>query len=1012
MAKPNIIIGVLLSSLLLSFPDSVLAAPEEARWAKVNLPAEGKAGNWVLASGSDIQHLTMAIDGTLYSYANPTAAGHALFKSTDNGSSWSDIRVTEAIVALATVPDDAHLVYYATNSTVYRSQDAGTSFVQLPPGPGGAGSSNITITSIALARLDGDILIAVATKDLDNMQYGGVYTLKEGVLLSSWVNTNLGSYDVVALAFSPHFAADRQLVAVATNGTDTIVTAKIGDGGWGQTIGNATIKGLIPRAATIAFPDDYDAAAGDYSIFVAIDTGSGNGDVYQVNGARSPNPSLATDLNIGAAYNLSSIDTTGLALTGNTTSAHLLAGTTGSTEIYSSNNSGSNWTRSAKKPTGQSRTSLMLSPDFTTSSRAYATTSGNGSAFSATDDGGVTWNQLSLIDAKISEINDLAVSPEYNQDGTLFLVTADTERNEQSLWRRRSSGANWERVFHNSLADANGFNRVQLSPQYSAGNPVMFLGSLSNTSSGNSVLWKSTDNGRTFTRRGTPFPISTWLATDNETLLLGSYNGTDGLFYRTTDGGTSYNTGILAGSLPLKSIAVSPGYPQNGTILVGNSNGWVYWSADNGSAFAPLPADATTPPLTGEISVVFEPDFSKNNTVYATSNQKTTTTSKERVYRFIIGSSERWESIDSTLPLGSILSQPALSNGVLYIANQQPVNTTNKTGGIERSLNPTYSLGPIFETVTSGLENGATLTGLWVYGNRLWASDSKNTRLMTYVDSLALPVTPVSPADETQGLDTSTIRLDWKTLEGATQYQWQLDSDTDFSSLPAGFDNYCEESSARLPPLEVATTYYWRVRATKPVISPWSAKWSFTTILGTELVAPKLYRPEAAATHVPVKPIFQWNAFAGADGYELLVATNTSFAKPVIALTGNHTLPATAWQSDIALDYDTTYFWKVRASGTTSRSAWSAVGAFTTEPPPKPSPASTAAPPALTPTLTPTPPSSPPSAVVSSTPTPPSPSAQNAVPAWVIYLGVALLLTTVVLLVVILLVLVVGRRAS
>jgi len=52
-----------------------------------------------------------------------------------------------------------------------------------------------------------------------------------------------------------------------------------------------------------------------------------------------------------------------------------------------------------------------MAPDFTSSGKAYAATSGPNSAFSCTTDGGTTWNQLSLIDTEISNIVDLAPSP-------------------------------------------------------------------------------------------------------------------------------------------------------------------------------------------------------------------------------------------------------------------------------------------------------------------------------------------------------------------------------------------------------------------------------------------------------------------------------------------------------------------------------------------------------------------------------------------------------------------------
>ncbi|MFC1939431.1 fibronectin type III domain-containing protein [Chloroflexota bacterium] len=341
---------------------------------------------------------------------------------------------------------------------------------------------------------------------------------------------------------------------------------------------------------------------------------------------------------------------------------------------------------------------------------------------------------------------------------------------------------------------------------------------------------------------------------------------------------------------------------------------------------------------------------------------------------------------------------------------------------MERSLNPTYSLGPTFETVTRGLDDGATLTGLWLEGSRLWSVDTQNTRLMTYIDSLTLPVVPVSPPDEAQGIGPENINLDWEVLKGATKYKWQLDYDTDFSTVPSGFEGEPEGSSARLPELEMATTYYWRVRATEPVLSPWSPKYSFTTSLGTAVSAPELYSPEAGVSEVPIKPLFQWSAIDGADSYELLVADEPSFSQPVIVKVGGYALPATAYQSGLSLDYNTTYYWKTRACGSNNYSAWSATGVFTTELPPlQPATApelsrntSTKAP-TPTPTQMPTPATLTPSSSPPPSPPPLSlpsvPSVQSTLPDWVAYLTVALLLTMVVLLVTLLVLVAVRGRS-
>jgi len=577
---------------------------------------------------------------------------------------------------------------------------------------------------------------------------------------------------------------------------------------------------------------------------------------------------------------------------------------------------------------------------------------------------------------------------------------------KHSLWRSLNGGARWERVYSSALANVDSIKRVEISPQYGNGSQVVFI---TGKSGGNPAIWNSTDNGQNFspprvTRdpiTGTTFSINTWAVVDDDTLFVGSYNGSNGLVYHGIDSGWWYSAGAVAGNQPLYSIALSPNYNQDESILVGNIDGWVYWSSDNGTSFELL--GQQLPELiansgSNSITVAFDPEYSHNNTVYAASHCHKTgvaISDSSAIYRFIINKSTEWESIDGTLPTGGIIGQLRLSaNDTLYAINSQPVDAANKEGGMERCLNPKYPLGPTFETVTRGLADGAALSGLWLYEHRLWSIDTTNTRLMTYTDSLTLPVNLTSPLDRTSGVGTGNINLDWEALKGTTSYQWQLDYDTDFSNPYEGFEGNTEVVPARLPAFKLATTYYWRVRATEPVLSPWSAKWSFTTSLGYSVIAPTFISPEAGVSGVGLKPIFQWSAIAGADSYELLVATDISFANPIIIKIGDYALSTTAWRCDINLGYDTTYYWKVRAAGSGTSSAWSAISAFATESPPaqsEPSPAQGSS-----------------SLVEESSSSSPAPS-QPDTPDWVRYLT-GLMGFIIILLLITILVLVVRRR--
>jgi len=930
MAKATAAVLGLLLLIFGSFTTPAAASPDLLEWSRVNVPADGEKGDWGLGWGSDVQHLTLASDGTLYACVR--GLDYSLYSSDDGGHSWQVTgEVTDDIVAIAIAPDDS-AIYYATASRVYESDDGAENFLPFPESPGGAGSNNIEITSLAISK-DFDEpesnIIAVGTKDKDPGQFGGAYLLKPDNPFA-WSDTGVGNYDVYTVAFSPHHPDDGQLAAVVTDEIDTFVTSQIVDQGWGDSIGNARLNRdnsttaasvAVDTTAAIAFPDDYnsDLPGSACVLFIGIDAGSEGGDVYRIEGKAAPVKSLAIDLNIGEADYVDNVDITGLAVSGGADSAYLIAGAASSAEVYLSHDGGQDWEMSTKPPTGQGQTCPLMANGL-----VYAATSGNEGALSISRDGGYNWNQISFIDTVIEDIVGLAPSPHYSQDNTLFMLTFYTG-GVHSLWRSLSDGDEWERVYSSALAEVDEIDRVALSPQYGEDSQVVFLTGFSN---GKTAVWKSADNGQSFKRKTTRLPIDCWAVVNDDSLFIGSYDGTSGRVYLTTNSGRSYSDGEIAGGQLLNSIVLSPGYDQDEAILIGNKDGWVYWSGDNGASFESLPSYAALSPLSGTVTVAFDPGYSHNNTVYAASD-----TEGESIYRFIIGKSQNWEAIDS--PAEGLIGQIIASGeGTLY------ANNFKADGGIERCLNPTYSLGPTFETVTKGLDEGAKLFGLWLVEHRLWSVDSANTRLMTYYDSLTQPVSLSWPGDKAPGVGTlvndaaRNISLDWDTLEGADEYRWQIDYDTDFSSVPLGFEGDTKASTALLHDLDPGTTCYWRVRVTEPILSPWSDKWSFTTSIGSQALAPVLENPEAGAGGVSLKPIFQWSAIAGADSYELVVSTRNEFDNPTILKTDSYALASTAWQCNVSLNYDTTYYWKVRAANGDTHSAWSAVGAFSTEAPP------------------------------------------------------------------------------
>ena len=152
-------------------------------------------------------------------------------------------------------------------------------------------------------------------------------------------------------------------------------------------------------------------------------------------------------------------------------------------------------------------------------------------------------------------------------------------------------------------------------------------------------------------------------------------------------------------------------------------------SQDNGSNFGLLGQTLPLAAGIGKISVAFDSKFSENRIVYAGSDAKVVSTSKERIYRLTLGQSAVWKSTGSSLPDAAVIKQLVIAgDGTMYALNAQPVVAADKKGGVVRSLNPTYS-APTFETVLSGLEDAVTLNGMSMFGNQLWVSRYKKHAL-------------------------------------------------------------------------------------------------------------------------------------------------------------------------------------------------------------------------------------------------------------------------------------------
>ena len=165
----------------------------------------------------------------------------------------------------------------------------------------------------------------------------------------------------------------------------------------------------------------------------------------------------------------------------------------------------------------------------------------------------------------------------------------------------------------------------------------------------------------------------------------------------------------------------------------------------------------------------------------------------------------------------------------------------------------------------------------------------------------------------------------WNASIGAETYRVQVATSSSFTTLK--FDQSgVGATSATLTGLSGNTTYYWRVNATSSAgTSAWSAVRSFTTEPAVPPPAPLLASPANGAVNVAQTPGLIWGASGNATSWRVQVSTSSKFT-PLVVDQRNLAQP---WYI-VSLNKNTTYYWRVNATGPYGTSAWSAVWKFKT----------------------------------------------------------------------------------
>jgi len=307
----------------------------------------------------------------------------------------------------------------------------------------------------------------------------------------------------------------------------------------------------------------------------------------------------------------------------------------------------------------------------------------------------------------------------------------------------------------------------------------------------------------------------------------------------------------------------------------------------------------------------------------------------------------------------------ATTGGVLYAAFY---DADGNVTGVARCLNPAEEVAcgeAMWDYLIQGMADTAAFTlepsSLKLCGcltpdtnAKLWAiddnwyyldfacgdvEDSSVGRLWTYEDCYAKagPTLNSPASDAVVDADpcycwNDAFTLKWDRQCDACSYNLQISLDEDFTEVVldwSGKDGDCNEidyepPSGTSPSYVVAngalgtgscgTRFYWRVRSadaeTDEIIhSPWSEVRSFTVAVGP-MAALTLTNPSNGAIGVSVSNIpFTWDAVADATGYEFSLVNAETDAEVVSATS----VSGTTYTYTGTLDYDTSYFWTVKA---------------------------------------------------------------------------------------------------
>jgi hypothetical protein len=908
--------GILLTASLFSWPTPAHAGL--LYWSAETIPA--RVDNVLGPPGIDVRDFAIADDATtIYAVSGNSTSDNVVYKSANAGVSWSTLIVSISADLVAVAPDDKNIVVIARSSPVpviYVTFNGGTTWDTLGTPQETDPAAAIYDITISETRA-GKHYIAAAGKDsAANLWY---YTL--GTPAATWQETkiltgfNSGS-EMAAVAFSPAFVSDATLVAISDNTSPTAnVKLQILDlsaARWNSDAGylsypcaisNSGITGLV--SASLSLSPTYDAT--DYDtrrLFIGLtfDSNSSDSGIYRF--VDTIETEMLLNINIHSiAYN----------------GSYLVAGAYDTNTVYRCTSplaSSPTFSTSTdtKNPGGERKVKVAWM-----GSSVVAGTSGNESAFAISGDIGTTFNDISLIDTAITHAEDVAVSADADK---IFLVTDDGA--DLSLWRKASA---WQRVF--SLRDSIDYI-VRIEPQNAN---VIYLAK----QGAETIYYNSSAGSAQWATRLCNIDIRD-IAVESTTVAY-VLNDT-GSVSKTNNNGLGWSNEVPTTlGTGATIVSVSPD-----TLLVGSQNGYVAYSTNGSTSWTLI--SQVIDNLAGNVQVVADESFASNHIIYAASDKP-----GRNLMKWQIGTSSTWTDIFNGTFDGGIYGL-AVDSDTLYALEY---NDVTHQSTIWRHFSPTtatatstdWSFSPT--TTTTDIDDqhvhlNATPQALKTSSGELWAVKTNDTnKLYSFTDigtemeiTLNIPASGfVDPVNNISGF-ADDVLFNWERPSVATEYELLISQDNDFISQVARITVASEDqvvsvmagshqAGNKRVDFMPGVTYYWKIRTSKPMFSPYSEA-KYFVVQPVVASVPQLLVPANGGMNVGKKPSFSWNPVASATEYQFMLSTNITMTSPIIDIK----VDKAGYNLSEELDYGKTYFWKIRAT-TPTVSDWSTLANFTVE---------------------------------------------------------------------------------